>query len=155
MNKTTKSEAVEIAAILQSYINVCSITQYIEPTAADFNVIEKIKCDLRICNLFSSRKRHGYDGRGYIVSDAKYYDLRLPERSQVLIYCDKISAFRYVDILDWCKRQAAAGHIVAVREYNPPPFESVCVWKSAPDSLGRIKRLFIFGGRTNAENTRS
>ncbi len=155
MNKTTKTEAAEIAAILQSYINICGITQYVEPTARDFNVVEKIKCDLRICNLLSGAKRHGYDDRGYIVSDAQYYDLRLPERAQVLVYCDKLSTFRYVDVLDWCKRQAAAGHVVAVREYNPPPFESVCVWKSTPDSRGRIKKLFIFGGGNHAENTRS
>nr|DAO90640.1 MAG TPA: hypothetical protein [Caudoviricetes sp.] len=156
MNKTTKTEAAEIAAILQSYINVCGITQYVEPIARDFNVIEKIKCDLRICNLpdmyaIDAERR----ARRFLISSADYHDLRLPDRAQVLVYCDKLSTSRYVDVLDWCKRQAAAGHIVAVREYNPPPFENVCVWKSAPDSLGRIKKLFIFGGRTNAENTRS
>ena len=156
MNTITKTEAAEIAAILQSYINVCGITQYVEPIAHDFNVIEKIKCKLCICNLpatkavDAARRAHRF-----LISDADYRDLRLPERAQVLVYCDKLSTFRYVDVLDWCKRQAAAGHIVAVCEYNPPPFESVCVWKSAPDSLGRIKKLFIFGGRTNAENTRS
>ncbi len=51
MNETTKTEAAEIAAILQSYINVCGITQYVEPIARNFDVIEKIKCKLRICNM--------------------------------------------------------------------------------------------------------
>jgi hypothetical protein len=41
MNETTKTEAAEIAAILQSYINVCGITQYVEPIARNFDVIEK------------------------------------------------------------------------------------------------------------------
>lgn len=92
MKQTTTTTAEAIAPILQSYINVCGITQYVEPTARDFGVVEKIKCDLRICNLLSDAKRHGYDGRGYIVSDAKYYDLRFPERERVLIFCDMQNA---------------------------------------------------------------
>lgn len=120
MNETTKTEAAEIAAILQSYINVCGITQYVEPIARNFDVIEKIKCKLRICNMpqimaINAERR----AARFLISDADYHDLRLPDRAQVLVYCDKISTFRYVDVLDWCKRQAAAGHIVAVREYNP------------------------------------
>ena len=56
MKQTTTTTAEAIAPILQSYINVCGITQYVEPTARDFSVVEKIKCDLRICNLLSGRK---------------------------------------------------------------------------------------------------
>ncbi len=153
MKRPTTTTAAQIAPILQSYINVCGITQYIEPIARNFDVIEKIKCDLRICNLPAKKAIDAERrARRFLISDADYHDLQLP-RSQVLIYCDKLSTFRYVDVLDWCKRQADAGHIVAVREYNPPPFESVCVWKSAPDDLGRTEKLFIFGGATNAENT--
>lgn len=48
MKQTTTTTAAAIAPILQSYINVCGITQYVEPTARDFSVVEKIKCDLRI-----------------------------------------------------------------------------------------------------------
>lgn len=96
MKQTTTTTAAAIAPILQSYINVCGITQYVEPTARDFSVVEKIKCDLRICNLLSGAKRHGYDGRGYIVSDAKYYDLRFPERERVLIFCDMQNAARKI-----------------------------------------------------------
>lgn len=59
MKQTTTTTAAAIAPILQSYINVCGITQYVEPTARDFSVVEKIKCDLRICNLL--RTQNGTD----------------------------------------------------------------------------------------------
>ncbi len=154
MKQTTTTTAAAIAPILQSYINVCGITQYVEPTARDFSVVEKIKCDLRICNLLSGAKRHGYDGRGYIVSDAKYYDLRFPERERVLIFCDMQNAARKIFDVEcvwgWCEHLAAAGHIVAIKHFAAPS-RFIEVWHNADGT----EKLFIFGGGKYAENTRS
>lgn len=153
MRKTT-TDAAEIAAILQSYINVCGIAQYIEPTAADFDVIEKIKCDLRICNLLSKRENSEYTDRGYIVSDAKYYELRLPDRERVLIFCDfpkHTKNRKSAECLwDWCREYAAAGHIVAVKHFAAPT-GFIEIWHDAENA----EKLFILGGLKNAENSRS
>ena len=154
MKQTTTTTAAAIAPILQSYINVCGITQYVEPTARDFSVVEKIKCDLRICNLLSDAKRNGYDGRGYIVSDAKYYDLRFPERERVLIFCDMQNAARKIFDVEcvwgWCEYRAAAGHIVAIKHFAAPS-RFIEVWRNADGT----EKLFILGGGNHAENTRS
>jgi hypothetical protein len=168
MKNTTTTTASAIAPILQSYINICGITQYVEACAGDFDVIEKIKCDYRLCNFpanvipYDNERR----ARRFLLSSADFSDLHLPERSRVLVYCDKItivnharnhhSIFALSGCVDWCKRQAAAGHIVAVLDYfAPADTDCVCVWQSAPDKLGRTKKLFIFGGGNHAENTRS
>ena len=154
MKQTTTTTAAAIAPILQSYINVCGITQYVEPTARDFSVVEKIKCDLRICNLLSDAKRNGYDGRGYIVSDAKYYDLRFPERERVLIFCDMQNAARKIFDVEcvwgWCEHLAAEGHIVAIKHFAAPS-RFIEVWRNADGT----EKLFILGGGNHAENTRS
>lgn len=154
MKQTTTTTAAAIAPILQSYINVCGITQYVEPTARDFSVVEKIKCDLRICNLLSDAKRNGYDGRGYIVSDAKYYDLRFPERERVLIFCDMQNAARKIFDVEcvwgWCEHLAAAGNIVAIKHFAAPS-RFIEVWRNADGT----EKLFILGGGNHAENTRS
>ncbi|MCM1237641.1 MAG: hypothetical protein NC489_46860 [Ruminococcus flavefaciens] len=161
MKNTTTTTAAKIAPILQSYINVCGITQYVESMADNFDVIENIKCDLRICNLISRKKPSDCADRDFLVSDARCRDIELPERTQVLIFYDKITAPVNMSIFDrigvdlWHTRQAAAGHIVAVLAYFPPVDDCVCVLQSAPDKHGRTKKLFIFGGATNAENTRS
>ncbi len=154
--KNTATMAAAIAPILQSYINICGITQYVEPIARDLAVVEKIKCDLRICNIQDARDRFIETPRSFLVSNTDYRDLTLPERKQVLIYCDKLQNFRYVDVWDWCFRQTLRGHVVAVRDYaSPDTLDCVCVWQSAPDKIGRIEKLFIFGGGNHAENTRS
>lgn len=98
MKNTTTTTAAAIAPILQSYINICGITQYVEPIARDLAVVEKIKCDLRICNIQDARDRFIETPRSFLVSNTDYRDLTLPERKQVLIYCDKLQNFRYIDV---------------------------------------------------------
>ena len=86
--------------------------------------------------------------------------LRFPRNERVLIYCDPPYAegigyggkFDTNEFWEWCRKQAAAGHIVLVSEYVAPP-DVVCIWQKETtthlnnrDKQRRVEKLFILGG---------
>lgn len=99
--------------------------------------------------------------RNILVGCADYRELRLPERERVLVYCDPPYSdgigygggkFDTAEFWNWCRKQAAAGHIVIVSEYTAPD-DFVCIWQheitthlNNRDKQKRVEKLFIHGG---------
>lgn len=99
--------------------------------------------------------------RNILVGNADYRDLRLPERERVLVYCDPPYSdgigygggkFDTSEFWNWCRKQAAAGHIVVISEYTAPD-DFVCIWQQEitthlnnRDKQKRVEKLFIHGG---------
>lgn len=104
--------------------------------------------------------------RHILVGCCDYRLLRFPSRERVLIYCDPPYAegigyggkFDTNEFWEWCRKQAAAGHIVIVSEYVAPP-DVACIWQKETithlnnrDKQKRVEKLFILGGLENAKN---
>ena len=104
--------------------------------------------------------------RHILVGCCDYRLLRFPRNERVLIYCDPPYAegigyggkFDTNEFWEWCRKQAAAGHIVIVSEYVAPP-DVACIWQKETithlnnrDKQKRVEKLFILGGLENAKN---
>lgn len=97
--------------------------------------------------------------RGILVGCADYRALRFP-RERVLIYCDPPYSegkgygvkFDTAEFWEWCRAQAAAGHIVVVSEHVAPD-DFRCIWErrrmSSLDNRQKVERtekLFVWSG---------